>query len=61
MLSSVTDVWISTKLEEAQEKTQLGHKNIPRSVSFKQTDMQADSKLTAAFFPFSEGGTLPGW
>ena len=27
----------------------------------KQTDMQADSKLTTAFLPFSEGGTLPGW
>lgn len=39
----------------------LGHKNIPRSVSFEQTDIQADSNLTTAFFPFSEGGTLPGW
>lgn len=27
----------------------------------EQTDMQADSKLTTTFFPFSEGGTLPGW
>lgn len=47
-----------TKLNK---KTQLGHKNIPRNVSFEQTDIQTDSKLTTAFFPFSEGGTLPGW
>lgn len=61
VLSRVIPVWISTKLQEAQEKTQLGHKAVPRSVSLAQADMQADSKLTTAFFPFSEGGALPGW
>lgn len=61
MLSRVIAVWISTKQQVAQEKTQLGHKNILRSVSFEQTDIETDSKLTTAFFPFSEGGTLPGW
>lgn len=43
------------------KKKQLGHKNILRYVSFEQTDIQADFKLTIAFFPCSEGGTLPGW